>query len=160
MQHVHGGVTDLVLQEDSCGPHRVDGIAKYLSEKNVTRMKCLAQSTDLNPIENVWGYLKQNLRKRAKRPTTYDQLFSILQTEWDARPDDYLTILVISMPTRVHAVKRVHGGSSKYLMQARYIVYVDGLLYKHNGHITFLFLAAQGSKFLSEHCTCISFKSE
>ena len=114
MMQNHGGTEEFVLQEDNCGPHRANSIAKYFRAKGVSRMKWPAQSPDLNPMENVWGHLKQILRKRAKRPTTCDQLFSILQSEWDALPNSYFTKLAHSMPTRVLAVKRAKGGSTKY----------------------------------------------
>ena len=77
-------------------------------------MKWPAQSPDHNPIENAWGYLKQALCKRAKRPTTCDQLFSVLQSEFDTLSDEYIATLVSSMPTRATAVKRARGGSTKY----------------------------------------------
>ena len=114
MMKNHGENKDFVLQEDNCGPHRAKSIAKYLREKAVERMKWPTQSPDLSIIENVWDHLKQILRKRAKRPTTSAQHFSIIQSDWDSLPDFCFATLLYSMPTRVSTVKRAADGSTKY----------------------------------------------
>ena len=114
MNAKHGGNDDFILQEDNCGPHRAKSIAKYLQTKGVTRMKWPAQSPDLNPIENVWGLLKMRLRKRLKQPTNCDELFTILQSEWNALSDEYFISLANSMASRVKKVVSMRGGSTKY----------------------------------------------
>ena len=114
MHSKHGGKDDFVLQEDNCGPHRAKSIAKYLQNEGVSRMNWPAQSPDLNPIENVWGLLKNRLRKLPKLPTNRDQLFEILQSEWNSLPDDYFASLADSMAARVRKVISCGGGSTKY----------------------------------------------
>ena len=114
MEAKHGGKNDFILQEDNCGPHRANSIATYLQSKGVSRMKWPAQSPDLNPIENVWGLLKQRLRKLPKQPTSADQLFDILSSEWDSLSDEYFYTLACSMASRVRKVINVGGRSTKY----------------------------------------------
>ena len=69
-------------------------------------MKWLAQSLDLNPVENKWGYLNEAPHKQVMRPRTCNQLFSVLQSNWDALLDGYFSTLVDSIPTRATAVMR------------------------------------------------------
>lgn len=41
-----------------------------------------ASSPDLNPIENVWKLLKDNIQKRENFPRTVDELKASLREEW------------------------------------------------------------------------------
>jgi len=109
-----GDDKSFVLQEDHCGPHRAITIKDYLAEKEVTRMKWPAQSPDLNPIENVWGYLKQQIRKRRTYPKNKDDLFAILSKLWDELPQEYLMDLACTMSNRVLAVEENKGRHTKY----------------------------------------------
>lgn len=111
---VHGGTESFVLQEDNCGPHRAKSIATYLANEEVSRMKWPAQSPDLNCIENVWGLLKSQLRKRKVYPNTPLQLFHILSNLWNSLPDSYFCNLVASMPRRIEMVRKNRGGATKY----------------------------------------------
>ena len=69
---------------------------------------------DLDLFENVWGMLKQHLRLLSKQPTTCDQLFDVLQSQWDSPSDAYFHSLVATMSSRVHKVIEVRGKSTEY----------------------------------------------
>ena len=111
---VHGGTDGFILQEDNCGPHRARSIATYLESEDVTRMHWPAQSPDLNPIENVWGFMKAQLQKLSVPPSNPMQLFGILSEMWNSLPDSFLENLVASMPNRVDIVLKQPGKSTKY----------------------------------------------
>ncbi len=83
----HDGPASFMLQEDTCGPRRARSIATYLQSQEVTRMKWSAQSPDLNPIENVWGIMKQNLRKRYAHPRSTLHLFKLQSEMWNSLPN-------------------------------------------------------------------------
>ena len=110
----HENSNAFTLQEDNSGPHRARSIATYLQNKDMNRMKWPAQSPDLNPIENVWGLTKGHLRKQPRPPKSPIDLFNILSTIWNSRPDSYFQNLVASMPNRVASVRKNRGGSTKY----------------------------------------------
>ena len=114
MEEKHGGVSSFVLQEDNCGAHRALSIASYFKEKGVARMEWPAQSPDLNPIENVWGLMKQNLRSRTVHPSSPTDLFRILNDIWRNLPDSYFESLIESMPRRARLVHCSKGCSIKY----------------------------------------------
>lgn len=100
-ERFYGDVTRMILQEDNCGPHISKTIAKYLKEKNITRMDWLAQSPDLNPIENAWGYLKRRLNNRTDYAKNKEELFALLQKEWNDIPQYYFQELVGSTASRI-----------------------------------------------------------
>ena len=114
LEQKHGETESFVLQEDNCGPHRATTIATYLQSKGVARMKWPAQSSDLNPVENIWGIIKTRLWKRDVLPRSPMHLFQILTDIWNSLPDCILENLVASMPKRAKLVRKLRGKSAKY----------------------------------------------
>jgi hypothetical protein len=70
------------------------------------------QSSDLNPIENLWSILDQQTREI--RPQSDEQLFEILENGWKNIHIDKLNSLVDSMPRRCAAVIKSKGLPTKY----------------------------------------------
>ena len=68
------------LPNGQCLKHTSKVVAKWLKDKKVTVLEWLAQSPDINPIENVWAELKKHVR--ARRPTNLTQLHQLCQEEW------------------------------------------------------------------------------
>ena len=73
-----------------------------------------SQSPDLNPIEHVWGKLKDAIEARYDRPSNLDELFEFIKEEWQKLPKQFLQKLVNSMPRRIRQVIRNGGGSTTY----------------------------------------------
>ena len=71
-----------------------------------------AQSQDLNIIENMWALLKKNIRKH--HLILKDDLWQVVQEEWYAIPNEYITSLYESLPRRLHEVLRNKGLNTKY----------------------------------------------
>ena len=67
---------------------------------------------DLNPIENMWDYLKT--RVRARKPKNKAELWQYAQEEWDKIPQSYCQKLVESMPGRCEKVILANGHSIPY----------------------------------------------
>lgn len=71
------------------------------------------QSPDLNPIENLWAYLKKKVSKRG--PKNKNDLIKFVTEEWQKIPQNYdLQNLVASMTRRLQAVIHANGGHTKY----------------------------------------------
>lgn len=72
-----------------------------------------AQSPDLNPIENLWVYLKKKVAKR--QPTNMTALKAAILEEWQNIPAHYdFKKLVSSMKKRLQCVADAKGGHTKY----------------------------------------------
>lgn len=105
-----------IFQQDGAKPHTANTNVDYLQRKaqesgeSWTVMEWPPQSPDLNPLENVWHYLKDQLRKHPHLPTSKKELFERLQTEWEKLGPDALQPYVSSMPQRCSAVIEAKGG--------------------------------------------------
>ena len=53
-----------VFQQDNDPKHKSKFTMKYFSENNITLLNHPPQSPDLNPIENLWGYIDLELKKK------------------------------------------------------------------------------------------------
>ncbi len=52
-------------------------------------MEWLSNSPDLNPIENVWGYLNKKVRARSRSFDNPENLWKIVEEEWYKIPQKY-----------------------------------------------------------------------
>ena len=71
-----------VWQQDGAPPHRA--VADLIKPLVPCMLEWPARSPDLSPIEQIWSYLKHQLR--GKTFATQDALFSALETEWNNMP--------------------------------------------------------------------------
>ena len=75
-------------------------------------MEWPSYSPDLNPLENVWGYLKKEIAK--KRIRTLVELEEALQELWNTLSNEYLRALISSVPKRVRLVIEKNGNRVPY----------------------------------------------
>ena len=71
-----------------------------------------SQSPDLNPIENLWGVLKNEVSKR--QFSNKAELWSFVKEEWQKIPIETCRKLISSMPNRMQKVIENKGGHSGY----------------------------------------------
>lgn len=70
-------------------------------------------SPDLNPIENLWSYLKDSAYEKSQ-PKNVQELFKRFQKKWHALPVTLLQKLAESFKTRVDQMIDGSGGHTKY----------------------------------------------
>ena len=72
-------------------------------------------SPDLNPIENVWGTIKEYLKFTSK-PNSSDKLFDQVLSQWNQLKNNYAYIqsLYSSMPNRIATCLNQSGGVTRY----------------------------------------------
>ena len=97
---------------DNDPKHTSKVVAKWLKDNKVKVLECPAQSSDLNPIENLWAELKR--RVRARRPTNRTQLHQLCQEEWAEIHPIYYGELVEGYPELLTQVKQFEDNATKY----------------------------------------------
>jgi transposase len=77
-------------------------------------MEWPSNSPDLNPIENLWAYLKAQLSAYPQEPSTTEELLLRLQAEWAKLGPKALEKYVNDLPARIAAVIENKGGSTMW----------------------------------------------
>ncbi|ETN97406.1 hypothetical protein RFI_40123 [Reticulomyxa filosa] len=103
--------TDWIFQQDNAPVHKSTSTTRYLS-RHFNVIEWPAMSPDLNPIENIWAYLKRNVAQ--KNPKDENELFQAIKEEWALLSIRYLQDLVQSMPNRCKQVIKQKGWPTKY----------------------------------------------
>lgn len=98
-----------------------DWIKEWAEENGVTLLDWSAYSPDLNPIENLWKLLKEEICNRfpelsdmPKNQASYDALVRAAITVWDDFEESLLNRLLDSMVRRLEAVIKTDGWYTKY----------------------------------------------
>ncbi len=83
-------------------------------ENDITNLPWLAQSPDLNLVENLWDILERKIRAHKPLPKNKEELWQTLQEEWLKIDNHTIQNLIDSMPHRVAAVIENIGNPTKY----------------------------------------------
>jgi transposase len=103
-------VTNSLVMEDGALIHK--GVAKkFREESGMLVHEHSPNSPDLNPIENIWAWVKYRLAKDYAYLTSEAELRKVVKELWNSIPTDYLNNLVESMPDRIEATIKAKGGS-------------------------------------------------
>ncbi len=102
-----------ILMDDNAPGHAAKDTRQKLQDLGIERLPWPPASPDLNPIENIWQQIKQNLRKYTPAITTVSQLQEAVQKEWDVLDWVAILQLIETMPARIKAVIEAKGGHIK-----------------------------------------------
>jgi transposase len=105
---------EVLFQQDNDPKHTSRMAKKFLQEKGYEVMLWPAQSPDLNPIEHLWVHLKKQLGQYSNPPTSMQELWTRVESEWNKIEPSVCRNLIESMPRRVAAVLQAKGGYTKY----------------------------------------------
>ena len=111
------GVSTWTLQQDNDPTHKAaHGVVAAWNAKHASSVNVLQpwppNSPDLNPIENLWGYLEAEMNK--KGCATFAAYKEELQKLAKSLPLTYLSKLVRSMPNRLAECIRLGGDKTRY----------------------------------------------
>ena len=105
------------FQQDNDPTHKTAGLV--ISDFNKARGTSIdllqswpPNSPDLNPIENLWGYIQA--RVQAKGCKTFDEFKSAVVHELKTVDKTYLRNLLKSMNKRIKKTVQLEGGKTKY----------------------------------------------
>lgn len=104
-----------IFQQDMAPCHVSKLVKKFFKSKKITLLEWAGNSPDLNPIENLWAIIKQQLR--TKDCSTKASLITAIREVWlenDPRIIEMCSKLVESMPKRVKMCLKSRGGHTKY----------------------------------------------
>jgi transposase len=104
----------MIFQQDNDRKHTSKVSMDFFKANNYKLLFWPANSPDLNPIEHLWHYVKQQLQKYETPVDSTYELWERIQEVWNAIPKEVCENLVDSMPDRVQAVKRAKGRQTKY----------------------------------------------
>ena len=71
-------------------------------------------SPDLNPIEHIWAYLKDQITRYYSHITSQAEMRRVVQEMWNNFMNTQWNGLIASMPARMKAVIAAKGGSTRY----------------------------------------------
>jgi DDE superfamily endonuclease/Transposase len=119
LPHVYAMITanpGLRFMQDGASSHTAKKTTKALRQYEIISIQWPALSPDLNPIENLWNTMKDNLQREhghVLKPTR-DQLRAWIMEAWNSIRDDQLKALIESMPYRCQAVIDANGGHTRF----------------------------------------------
>ena len=102
----------VVYQQDNAPIHTSRATKEWLRTNKIATIDWPANLPDLNPIENIWKLLKDNIQKREDFPRTVNELKIALRKEWEILDRSVFEEVVTSIPRRIDAVLRANGGPS------------------------------------------------
>ncbi len=106
------GDADLIFQQDLTPAHTAKGTKSWFNDHGVTVLDWPANSSDLNPIENLWDIVKRKMRDT--RPNNTDDLKAAIKATCAFVTPEQCHRLIDSMPRCVDPVIHAIGGSTKY----------------------------------------------
>jgi transposase len=106
---------NLVFQQDNASAHSARSTKALLGALGIHVVRWPARSPDLNPIENVWFWMKDWIERHYDvERLDLPGLRQAVQAAWDAVPEDFLQSLAHSMPARLQKVIEAEGGLIQY----------------------------------------------
>ncbi len=97
---------EFIFQQDLAPAHTAKTTKSWLNDHGVGVLDWPANSTDLNPIDNLWGIVKRKIRN--KRPKNADELKALTSAVAHQRCHKLIT----SMPSRIEAVIKAKGAAT------------------------------------------------
>ena len=102
------------FQQDNCPIHVSEDSLEKFQELKIDLLYFPPCSPDMNPIENIWGYLVREVYANGKQYSSVPELKKAIFGAWNNLPSDFLRKLIKSMPNRINECIRNGGGNTHY----------------------------------------------
>uniref|UniRef100_A0A3Q2EF15 Tc1-like transposase DDE domain-containing protein n=1 Tax=Cyprinodon variegatus TaxID=28743 RepID=A0A3Q2EF15_CYPVA len=100
--------------DDNAAVHTARLTKEFFQENNIPLLDHPACSPDLNPIENIWGWMAREVFKNGHQFQTVDALREAIFNTWSNVPTSLLETLASSMPKRLFEVINKNGGATHF----------------------------------------------
>ena len=107
------GRSGVIFQQDGASTRTARVVKDHFKGQKYTVLPWPAHSPDLSPIENLWSDLKKRLVERHPEMTKKN-IWDVVNAEWENTPKEFCATLLQSMPNRLQAVIKAHGGHTEY----------------------------------------------
>ncbi|KAI4464534.1 transposable element-related [Holotrichia oblita] len=102
------------FQHDNSPIHTTNVVQQWITDNNLRLLNWPARSPDLNPIENLWGYIKKRMRENPIERGDRNLLWQKIVQEWEEVTDDYCHKLIESIPSTLEEVIQNNGRWTHY----------------------------------------------
>jgi transposase len=103
-----------IFQHDNAPAHRSEGITDWLEAKQVAFFTGPPKSSDLNPMENLFGLLARRVYADNRQYDSVADLTTSIRQCWAAMTQNELRPFIDSMPERMEAVIASHGKTTHF----------------------------------------------
>jgi transposase len=106
-----------IFQQDGASIHTAQAVQQFFQDNNLQVLDWPPHSPDLNIIEHVWHYLKEELYKLPEahnKDELWNNVESVIQIMWSPEMTNKINNLYDSLPNRMAAVIDANGGHTKY----------------------------------------------
>ena len=102
---------DLIFMQDNAPVHTCKLVREYLTQQGISTLDWPPQSPDINPIENVWAIIKQELYSQKTFPSGKNDLIDRVFEIWQNFGIEFRQNLSDSVKSRLYAVVKAGGKS-------------------------------------------------
>ena len=111
---VFGEQRTWMFQQDNAIIHTAKVTRQWLAQRSIRTVPWPVRSSDLNIIENVWGYMAGKVYCHNRSFQNVEKLKQKMVDVWTTIDPDYLFKLYRSMPSRLLNVIEKKGDATKY----------------------------------------------
>ena len=111
----------MTFSSRSCHASRAVSVKNWFANNGIPVMDWPPYSPDLNPIEMVWGWLKDwintnhpELIDMGDNEDAYQALYAAMKEGWESIPQEKIDNLIKGMDRRVEACRLAKGWHTKY----------------------------------------------
>ena len=106
--------TQWMFAQDNAPPHTSIAAKEYCRAASIRCLPWPSCSPDMNPIENVWAWLKRVVRRKVQLGNCLDKLAAHITSAWESMPQEMVDRYISRMPERIGSLIKEKGGHTDY----------------------------------------------